>query len=286
MITFNEAESRCRLQLSEIGSCYHLWTPENFPIIFTCDEDFKAGMGIIGICAKLYPEVCIITFELMSNHIHITAAGTPDRIAEMFDTIKRMLIRFIKSQGRSMDWSGFKAGTRKLTTLEEVRNVIVYNNKNGFVVSPEHTPFSYPWGANRFFFNPDAKELAHRSATIMTYRERRRLSRSHLANNLSDLLVFQGYALPLSFCHIEAGEKLFRNASHYFGKIAAVCRICNEKYSDGNSHSANGVTPSQLSSQEKIEMAKVMRYDYNASDKQIQRMLKLDSRTIINILGQ
>ena len=308
MKNFYDAESLCRLQFSEMGDCFHLWTPENFTIIFTCDEDFKAGMGIIGIAAKLFPDVTIITFEIMSNHLHITAAGEMPGILAMFDAIRKMLMKYVQTRGRHIDWSEFNAGTRKLQTLEDVRNVIVYNNKNGFVVNPSHTPFTYPWGANRYFFNPDAKALALSRASKMTYRQRRSLSHSHASDESPELLMFEGYALPLSFCDIASGEKMFRNASHYFGKLsrsiessreiakeigesvfyndddlfAAVCEIVAKMYPGQGLGKTS--SPTLLPAQAKIELAKTMHYDYNATRKQIMRMLKIEA-SVLDSLG-
>lgn len=298
MKNFNEQERQCQRAFARLGEIFHLWTPENFEIIFTCDEDFKAGMGIIGICAKLFSDVIIITFELMTNHIHITAAGTQERINEMFAHIRQMLIKLFEGQGRHIDWTKFTAGLRKINSLEDARNVIAYDNRNGFIVCPDHTPYSYPWGANRFYFNNDAKELANEHSMNMTVRSIRALSHSRMADGIKGLKSYDGYALPLSFCDIGTGEQLFRDATHYFNKISkniecsreiareigesvyytddelfnALCKICNEKY--------GSPTPSLLPTQAKLELAKTLHYEYNASAKQIQRMLKLNYDTV------
>ena len=333
MKNFYDDEALCAQQFYELGECWHLWTPENFEIIFTCEEDFKAGMGIIGIAAKLYPDVRILTFQLMTNHLHMTLSGRRERIVEMFGEIRSMLRKYFKAQGRTIDWSKFTAQTRALQTLEDVRNVIIYNNRNGYVVNPSSTPFTYPWGANRYYFNPDAKELAGIQSVEMTYKQRRAVSHTHKSNDLAGLKTFKDYALPTSFCDIEAGERLFRNPAHYFSKISrsieadakiakeigesvfctdddlysAVCRMAAEKFSKlmgasggigmGQGHGAGQgvasqaggaggqtfgrqISPAQLPAQAKLEIAKTMRFEYNASSKQLQRMLKLDEKII------
>ena len=327
MRNFYDNEALCALQFSELGDCYHLWTPENFEIIFTCEDDFRAGMGIIGIAAKLYPDVRILTFQLMTNHLHLTLSGRIDRVMEMFEEIRSMLRKYFKAQDRAIDWSKFTPQTRALQTLEDVRTVITYNNRNGYVVSPSCTPFTYPWGANRYYFNPDAKELADKQSVEMTYKQRRAVSHSHKSNDLSGLKTFKGYALPTSFCDIKAGERLFRDPSHYFSKISrsieadakiakeigesvfytdddlysTVCRLANAKFSKltgaaGGAGMEQGcragqggalaetrgrqISPAQLPAQAKLELARTMRFEYNASSKQIQRMLKLDEKII------
>lgn len=103
------------------------------------------------------------------------------------------------------------------------------------------------------------------------------------------------------------GEGLFRDAVHYFyllGKniesnkeiakeiakeigesvaytedelYAAVCKKCRNEYGTAN--------PTQIPADAKIAMAKVMRYEYNATQKQIQRMLRLDQGILQSIFG-
>ena len=327
---FAVKENFCEREFFELGECYHLWTPENFEIIFTCGEDFKVGMSIVGIVAKLFPDIRVLTFEIMSNHLHLTAAGRLQRILEMFGSIREMLRRYFKSKERAIAWDKFQAGTRLLETIEDVRNVIVYNNRNGYVVRHAYTPFTYPWGANRYYFNPDARKLAAEHSETMHIRELRRISHSRFADGIKNLMKYEGHALPTSFCDIKTGEALFRDPAHYFSKISrsieadakiakeigesvfytdddlysAVCRMAAEKFSKltgasggtdmehghgagpGGIGTENGrqISPTQLPAQAKLEIAKTMRFDYNASDKQIQRMLKLDPQIISSLL--
>ena len=327
-------ESLCEREFFEIGECFHLWTPENFEIIFTCDEDFREGMGIVGIAAKLFSDVRLLTYEIMSNHLHLTAAGRLQRVMALFDAIEDMLERHFKSKGRTIAWNKFKPGHRLLESLNDLRGVIVYNNRNGYVVSPAYTPFTYPWGANRYYFNPDARRLAAEHAEPVRVREIRYLSHTKFCDSIKDLKKFDGYALPTSFCDIKAGERLFRDPAHYFSKISrsieadakiakeigesvfytdddlygAVCRMANEKFSElggagqgagrgagqgvasqacgaGGQTFGRQIPPSQLPAQAKLDLARTMRFDYNASDKQIQRMLKLDAQTLAAVFG-
>ena len=306
---FAAKESYCERAFREVGECHHLWTPENFEIIFTCDDDFKAGMGIIGIAAKLFEDVRILTYEIMSNHLHITAAGRLQRILELFEYIKEMLKRYCKTQDRTIAWDKFQAGHRLIETLEDIRNVIVYNNRNGYVVRNAYTPFTYPWGANRYYFNPDGCRLAAEHAEPVHIREIRLISHARFADGVKGLMKFEGYALPTTFCDIDAGERLFRYPAHYFSKISrsieadakiakeigesvfytdddlygAVCRIAAEKFSKLVGGGNQRPSPAVLPAQAKIELARTMRFEYNASDKQIQRMLKLDPQIISSL---
>ena len=299
---YYEKEALCEAKFHELGDCYHLWTPEDHEIIFTSQADFKTGMTLFGISARLNADVTILTFELMSNHIHITASGREHRITQLFDTFKGLLLKWMKNESRTMSLDKFRARTRRLVTLEDLRNVIVYDNRNGFIVSQEYTPFTYPWGANRYYFSPDSCRLAEQESKPFSLRERRLVSHSRIADGAEGLLLFDGYASPLSFCDIHAGETLFRDAAHYFNKLSKsiesnaqiakeigesvwytddelysiMRKLCKEKY--------GAVTPATIAPNDRISLAKTLHYEFNAGAKQLQRMLKLDS-SILNALG-
>ena len=64
----------------------HLWTPENHEVILSDEGTFHAGMNIFAIAVVCSPDVRIVTFELMSNHLHVTlssrdtSGGKADRL--------------------------------------------------------------------------------------------------------------------------------------------------------------------------------------------------------------
>lgn len=301
MRSYYEKESLCEAKFYEMGDCHHLWTPENHEIIFTCPSDFRIGMDLFGITAKLCPDLSILTFELMSNHIHVTAAGKEDCLNQSFDTFKLLVQRWLNAGGRATSLERFKPGIRRLDTLKDIRNVIVYDNRNGFVVNPGYTPFSYPWGANRYYFSPDSCRLAGLLSKPVSLRERRSVSHSRIADEVEDLLYYDGYALPLSFCNISAGELLFRDASHYFNLLsrsiesnAAIAKEIGESmwYTDDelftlarklcrDRHGAN--TLSSITPADKLDLAKELHYNYNATSKQLQRMLRLDTSVLLSL---
>lgn len=298
MKNFYDREASCQMAFQELGPCYHLWTPENFGLIITCQDEFKTVMNIIGICSKLCPDVTILTFAVMNNHFHFTICGAENSIQDFFNLVRKCLIKFSDSLGRILPWNTFQEKHRIISDLREARNVIVYNNRNGFLANSGYTPFSYPWGAGLYYFNPSAVKLANDEATAMPIRTMRQSVHSHSVDNIKDLSMFEGYASPLSFCHIGKGEKLFRDASNYFyllGKsIEGQKEIAKEIgesifYNDNELYSVisnmaqkdyGTSNPALIPADGKIKFSKVMRYEYNASTKQICRMLKLDPKLV------
>ena len=79
-VGFYDKENLCRYNFDKHGCIYHLCTPENHPLIFRNKDEFMIGMNLVGIAAKAHHEVTILTFELMSNHMHHIITGRREDI--------------------------------------------------------------------------------------------------------------------------------------------------------------------------------------------------------------
>jgi hypothetical protein len=151
--------------------------------------------------------VDVVSYCIMSNHIHITAAGTENNIKKLFALFRRFLGNYLRSKGFCCDLSSFTPHYRMIGTLQDLRNVISYTNRNGFVISPDDTPFSYRWGANSYFFNYAAKERYYESTSFLSRTKRRELIRSHDSDTIVKIKTVDDYACPMDFCAITFAEK-------------------------------------------------------------------------------
>ena len=296
--TQQERERGCEATFMHLGPCYHLSTTEDFEVIFRNADDFKAGMTLLAICALTFPEIDILTFELMSNHLHILCAGEESRIRKMFGMYRRYLGKYLKGRGCTVELSDWKYDIREVRDLEYIRNVIVYDNRNGYAVSPVHTPFSYPWGANSFFFNPTAKALSAISRDVLTVKAIREQFHTHDLDRFHGLKMVDGYVTPMAFCRIAVAERLFRDGWHYFVKLTkdvesyrGLAKEMGERffYSDTELFSIvsswcrnqyNISSPQLLPKDAKVETARKMHFDYNSSNKQIARILHIDIKAV------
>ena len=302
--SFHEAETVCEYRFSQSGKNWHLYTPEDFEIIFSDEDDFRAGMTIFALCALSFPGIRIFTFEWMNNHLHVTLAGDEAEIDSFFKMLTDMLGRYLRNKGRTVSFNSWSYGLRAIGDLRDMRSVIAYNNRNGFLVNESETPFTYPWGANRFFFNRYAFAEHERSTERLRIRDIWREFHTRAFDRFSGLVMLDGYVSPLEYCHVIEAENLFRNAHQYFHYVSrdldAQRRISKEigdriTYTDNEMYSAVAElcrtvysvnAPAVLPKEAKVEVARKMHFDYNASEKQIARILRIDPGLVPSLLAR
>jgi len=295
---YNEQEMKCEILFSRSCPFFHLSTSEQMEALLTCDKDYQTVMSIIAICAWASPGIRIYTFAVMSNHFHFLIEGAREDVEAFFTLLKKSLISFAKSEEKTVDLKRWDCDIRQIESLEDFRNVVCYDNRNGYLACCNDTPFSYEWGANRFFFSKDAKKRAMESTRKITVREVRKIMTSCKYDKAAGMVVVDGSISPMNFCAIAETESMFRDARHYFGKIskdleaigsvakalgdkvyytdnemfAMLIRLCKKEYGD--------CSPTTLNKDAKIEVAKRMHYEYNSSNKQIERMLRLEPQIV------
>ncbi len=295
---FYRLEEECELRFRRLGPCFHLCTGENCPILFHNENEFKAAMNIVAFLSLLFPDITVITFEIMSNHFHFVVTGEEESFMRWFNAIvKKLKTHPALSESRYL-LASLEVKLISVNDLENMRNVIAYINRNGFVANVNETPFSYPWGANRYFFNEEAKRRYRSCRTKVTFTERREMFHSNKADYLKDIYSLDDYICPACFCSVQTGESLFRNARHYFSKItkgiesySEIAKSIGETlfYNDDELYSlvvsvcqkSYGIkSPRMISAEAKIELAKKLHYDYNSGNKQISRMLGMNINAV------
>ena len=293
--SFRELEHLCESLFLCQGSIWHLYTPgDSTNLLFRNREDFIAGMNIMAFSALDYPQLRHFTFELMNNHLHAVVAGEKEVILEFFNNFKKRLSRYLLSQETYIDVLTIKPTLKQITDLMSLRNLILYVNRNGYVVNSKVTPFSYPWGANMYFFNPVTRNQNRQYFSDLKVMDRRRICRSHKCDYPDSIYLTDGYISPLCYCDIDTAESFFRNAHHYMSMItkgiesySEIAKGLGDRTFLSDDEMYTTVTSltlrkykklgiNELSNQERVEMANTLHFDYNASNKQISRILKLD----------
>lgn len=292
-------EEECELNFRRSGKLFNANTPENHPLVFSTTDEFKAGMSILAISARMFPDIKIYAFQLMSNHIHSVIGGEEQRILEFFEYYRDRLDKYF---GCHRDFGNFKLKLFPINDLSYLRNAIVYVNRNGFVVNNDVTPFSYPWGSSQYYFQSIAAKylkIAGKSIGVMPLRT---LMHSRYCDALKDLKVVDGYVSPLEFCDFSTAESFFRDAKQYFYLISRkveaysdVAKSIGEAifYNDNDLFTAALMIAREsygvhdlrtLPAAAKMEMARRLHFDYNASAKQLQRLLSVDAGLLAAVI--
>ena len=85
MMIFADKERECEKIFDANGPFWHLYTDGSVMVdLFGCDEDFREGMIALAVCAVLFGEAELVTFELMNNHVHLVMRGSK-AVDGMFD---------------------------------------------------------------------------------------------------------------------------------------------------------------------------------------------------------
>ena len=148
-------------------------------------------------------------------------------------------------------------------------------------------------------FNPMAQHLPAIPFDSLPVKKKRAICKSHdIDFDSSGLMVFDDMILPSSFCDLKLGESMFRDGHNYYHAISknfeafsevakrlhdsvfltdeelysAISSLCKKNYEVKH--------PSLLSAKDKLEMAKTMHYEYNATNRQIKSILKLEMQII------
>ena len=205
---------------------YYLVTTKHLEdgLWFRDEEDFVTGMNYVAIQAALTPEVVVLAFILMSNHVHFVLYGTRQEVEAFVNGFK----------GRYSHYLGRKYGVKEFLRrnkldikeisedeAEALERAIAYVQMNCVAASICLYPGQYPWGTGSTFFQAgwDGRNFGSRHAAQkyrrlgnLSGRERIRLMHSRAALKLPNewLLSESGFVLPESYVDVNHVESVFR----------------------------------------------------------------------------
>lgn len=192
---------------------FYLLTTEHLEscLWFRDEDDFKVAMNYVAIQAACCPDVDVLAFILMSNHVHFVLLGTNEdvrRFAEMF-------------KGRYSRYYGNKYGVKAFLRRNDVdvklveyeydswERVIAYVQMNCVAANICAHPSQYQWGTGNLFFTqtkPSGKRLEEMSA-----RARQRILHSNNVDlPLNWRVLEDGYIDSRSYVNVEMVESMFR----------------------------------------------------------------------------
>jgi len=297
---YNSNEFECEMHfkstLESFGPLWHVCTPGVRQENFILDEkDYAFVMNATWMASDRCPEVKIITFEWMNNHVHFIVMGQRGSVLAFMDYITSKLKNYFRSIRRQVNLKEFSSYTViPITDLNSVRNQIVYVNRNNYVTDPNYTPFSFRYGANFLYYNHTSLEKPYgKRFGQLTVKEKRAMLHTHRIDYCRNAIVTDDYVSPVSYCCVNIGEKFFRNARHYFTllsrNVESLVEIAKQFgdmvfYTDEELFRTMVALGKKLYGEtnlkllpvdEKIELAKRMHYDFCARNNQISRILAM-----------
>lgn len=253
-------------------------------------EDFSVAMDYISIEANNHPEVIVLAFILMSNHVHFVLKGQKEIAVAFVNNFKRRYSMYYRRKHGVKEFlRGNKLDVREIPYEDEsVEKTIAYVVMNCVAAGICAHPSQYPWGTGGSYFsqvNKGGKCLKDLSA-----RARKRLLHSESTQLPEDWPISEeGYILPSAYVDVKAVEALFRtprrmnyflsNSSKAKKRLSAdenlpsfkdqtilsalpdLCRSLFQKDSFG-----------QLTLDEQKEFAKQIRFRFSADATQIARV--------------
>ena len=205
---------------------YYLVTTKHLEdgLWFRDEEDFVTGMNYVAIQAALTPEVMVLAFILMSNHVHFVLSGTRQEVEAFVNGFKG---RFSHYLGRKYGVKEFlrrnKLDIKEISEdeAEALERAIAYVQMNCVAASICLYPGQYPWGTGSTFFqagwdgrNSGSRHAAQKYSCLgnLSGRERIRLMHSRAALKLPNewLLSESGFVLPESYVDVNHVESVFR----------------------------------------------------------------------------
>ena len=298
MKTFAEKERACELSFQKNGPFWHIYTNGGIMAdIFTNEEEFREGMITLAVCATLYKKAELITFILMNNHAHLIMRGLEEDCLEFFEMYKTRLKRRMGDSGRSIDWRKFNAHILGIETLRSLRNEIVYVHRNAYVANPNYSPFNYPWSGCSAYFTPMINLLPTVSVHDLRTRVVRELTHYRDISQLEELYFVDKLPYIPSFCRVDIGESVFQDARSYFhlsarnaeafSQIASrlkdtVFLTDDEIYVVAVKYSEEMFSQKLhlLSPEQRIQLARKLHFEFNASNPSLRRIIGLEIRVL------
>ena len=259
---------------------------------FRDEEDFKVAMNYIAIEAARHPEVVVLTFILMSNHVHFVLKGRREDAAAFVESFKqRYSLYYQKKYGVKEFLRRNGLDIKEIPYDNEApEKVISYVQMNSVAANICAFCNQYPWGTGNLFFNattPKGIKLGN-----MSDRARQKALHSNFTKLPEHwILGDDGYILPCCYVDVKAVEQLFRTPKrmqyflHSSSKarkrlentclpafrdqviLAAIPDLCQSLFQK-DSFSA-------LTEEEQSEFLRQLRYRFSADINQLARVCGL-----------
>ena len=257
---------------------------------FREDEDFRVAMNFVAIQAAGNPEVVVLAFILMSNHVHFVLVGKEEDVEAFINGFKqRYSIYYRRKYGVKEFLRRNDLDTRMIPYDDEgPEKAVAYVQMNCVAANICSHPSQYPWGTGNTFFNP--VPVVGKRLDDLSGRARKRLLHSESDFLPGDwLLSADGFIFPASYVDVKAVEMLYRTPKrmNYFLVNSSKAKkrlMADENLPSFRDQTILAALPdlcrslfqkdsfSQLQLDEKSEFARQIRFRFSADATQVARV--------------
>lgn len=254
---------------------------------FRDEEDYRVAMNYVAIAAFL-TGIIVLSFILMSNHVHFVVCCSSGRAEQFVNKFKRLYAAYYqKKYGVCELLRRNGVDVRDVSQENEsLERAVAYVMMNSVAANICLEPSGYPWGTGNVLFN--ATPSPGQRLGELSGRSQARLLRSNVKLPPEYIVSPGGYILPESYVPVKGVETLFRTPKRlgYFLRTSSKARLRLEgeampSFRDQNilsacedlCHSlfrANGI--SDLNAEQKAELLRQLRRRFSADLNQLSRV--------------
>lgn len=289
--------------MMQMRKCYHVSSEAlEKNDIFQSRESFVTAMNDIALIFLKF-DVTVLCFCLMSNHFHFILKGSYKECYGFMNEFKRMCA--IRMRHRNGDVNGLKDAELHfdlLDTPEYLENAIAYVLRNPLAAHIIMMPYLYEWSSASVYFRG---QMCEDGIGVNTLSLRKKREIFHSRNpELPDeyILNKDGYIYPSCYVAAQEVEKIFRHPSRLMLLLAK--RLENEFEVTSGAADRIVMTDSelktqihelirnelgvsalaQLSADDRLRLCLKVKRNFNASVKQIARVLRLSQAVVASVL--
>lgn len=197
---------------------------------FQDEKDYGAGMNFVALAA-FRAKVEVLTFVLMSNHVHFVLYADSADAHSFADIFKSMYSRYAGGKyGKAHLLRRNKFDCREIPAGDErLERTIAYVIMNPVAANIVLSPVTYPWGCGACYFS--SVPLKGVAAASLSIRKRKEAFHSKQVPAAGWIIGEDGYILPESFIWKDFVESLFKTARrmNYFLNNSSKSRKVIEK---------------------------------------------------------
>jgi len=185
---------------------------------FRDDEDFRVGMNLVAVQAACSPDVVVLAFILMSNHVHFVLSGSRWEVESFVQQFKHRYSIYYSRRWGIREFLRLNGVDFKEIPYEDEapERAIAYVQMNCVAANICSHPSQYLYGTGDVFFSQ--KKVAGPRLGELSARARARLLHTYEPLPLKWHLGPEGFIPPYEYVDVGAVETLFRKPTrmNYF----------------------------------------------------------------------